>query len=404
MAEARSVVALVRCESYDPGVVDAAVRRAVDLIGGMAAFVRARESIVLKPNVLYGSPAERCVVTHPTIMAAVARLALAQGARVLYGDSSAIKPPAYNLKRAGLAAVGDQLGLEMADFVTPVPVHHESALIARNLVLAKGVLDADGVICLAKLKTHGLTRFTGAVKNLYGCVPGMTKGRYHAQYPEPRDFCKLLVDVAARVAPRLSVMDGVIAMEGAGPGSGTPRQLRVILASADPVALDSIACRIICLPPSCVPTFEYGEQAGLGNASAEKVTLTGDDIAQFVCRDFDVVRRPPISLGTGKVRRLVRDVVAPRPVIVPSRCVKCGRCVEACPVEPKAVNWRPAGTAHPPRYNYPECIRCFCCHEVCPEKAITVKTPLLGRMVPLFAFVSLVIANIKSRAASGRHE
>jgi len=395
-----ATVAVVRCASYEQPLVDAAVRRAADLLGGMGQFVRAGERIVLKPNVLYGAAPEKCITTHPSILTATARLALAQGATVTYGDSSAVLSPGHNLRRAGLSAAGEALGLRQADFETPVSVVHPKALLAHQLVLAKGALEADGLVSLAKLKTHNLTRLTGAVKNQYGCVPGMAKGRYHAQYPDVRDFCKLLVDITTRLRPRLYVMDAVMAMEGNGPGSGQPRNLGVILVSSDPVALDTVACRLVDMPPECVPTIALGEQAGLGTAQWENITLTGDPLDPLIDRQFDAVRLPPVPLGRGRVRRALKELLTPRPVIRAVRCVRCGRCVDVCPVSPKAVDWGAQGRQAPPVHSYSRCIRCFCCNEVCPEKAVDVVTPWLGRMLPPLAFLSLLATRIRNALAT----
>jgi uncharacterized protein (DUF362 family)/NAD-dependent dihydropyrimidine dehydrogenase PreA subunit len=403
MEPTKSRVAVVRCGSYERAEVEQAVRRGLGLLGGMDRFVRPGERIVVKPNVLYGAPPSRCVATHPEVFRAVAACAQKAGATVLYGDSSAVLPPALNLRTAGLSAVADELGLTMADFVTPVEVAYPGALIAHRLAIAKGVVEADGLISACKMKTHGLTRFTGAVKNQFGCVPGAHKGRYHAQYPSIDDFCKLLADVCAYVKPRLAVMDGVIAMEGNGPGSGTPRTMGVILLSDDMVALDCVACRLIDLPAEYVPTIAYGQQAGLGTAERERIELVGDAVEPLIQKTFDVPRRPPVRLERTGIRRVLRELLVPRPVIRHSRCVRCGRCIEVCPVEPKAVNWGSAGKSNPPRHQYSDCIRCFCCNEVCPEKAIDVVTPLVGRLAPWASFLSLLLGNLVVRMKGGRN-
>ncbi len=394
-----SRVAVVRCQTYERERVEEAVQRGMELLGGLAQCVRPAERIIVKPNVLYGAPPQRCVTTHPEVFRAVALAAQQAGCRVQYGDSSAVLPPALNLRTAGLTPVARELGIELADFVTPVEVAYRQALLAHRLSLAKGVVEADGLITVCKLKTHGLTRFTGAVKNQFGCVPGAHKGRCHAQYPAVEDFCRLLVDVCARVGPRLGVMDAVMAMEGNGPGSGTPRHLGVLLFSVDMVALDAVACRIIDLPARFVPTIAYGELAGLGTGDWGRIELVGDEVEPLVDRRFDVQRRPPVRLEREGVRGALRELLVPRPVIRAKRCVRCGRCVDVCPVEPKAVNWGAAGTSAPPEHCYRDCIRCFCCSEVCPQKAIDVVTPLLGRLAPWLTFVSLLITNfiIRSR-------
>jgi len=390
-------VAVVRCSSYDVDEVERAVRQGLELLGGMARFARRGEKIVLKPNVLYGSDPERCVVTHPAVFRAVARACLDHGIDTTYGDSSAVRSPASSLKRAGFTEIGEELGMAQADFQTPVPVSYPDGRITKRLVLAKGVTDADGLFSIAKCKTHGLTRFTGAVKNLYGCIPGTAKGQYHAQYPDAHDLCRFLVDLCGYIRPRLSIVDAVMAMEGNGPGSGTPRFVGALIMSADPVAADATACRIINLPTSCVPTLLHGEEAGLGTHQAERITYLGAPIDSLSVPDFDVVRRPPMHSSGGGLRRAIKDLTVARPVIDRARCIRCGRCVDICPVDPKAVGWGPCGKREPPRYRYGRCIRCFCCNEVCPAHAIRIHEPFLARFVPVLSFVSLLISNIRYR-------
>ena len=148
----------------------------------------------------------------------------------------------------------------------------------KKLIIANGVLDCDGLISLPKLKTHGLMRFTGAVKNQFGCIPGFLKGQYHVKLPDPYDFATMLVDINTLIKPRLYIMDGITAMEGNGPRSGKPKQLNVLLLSTDPIALDATACKIINLNPEFVPTSKLGEKAGLGTYHTENIEIVGEQI------------------------------------------------------------------------------------------------------------------------------
>jgi uncharacterized protein (DUF362 family)/Pyruvate/2-oxoacid:ferredoxin oxidoreductase delta subunit len=395
-------VAVIRCGSYEPDEIEQAVRRGIGLLGGIERFVRPGERIVLKPNVLYGSDPKRCVVTHPAVFRAVARLCVEHDIQASYGDSPAVRNPSSNLKRAGFTAVADELGLACADFSTPVAVDYPEGRITRRLVLSRGVLDADGVISVAKCKTHGLTRFTGAMKNLYGCIPGAAKGQYHAQYPDAHDLCRFLVDLCGFIRPRLSIIDAVMAMEGNGPGSGTPRFVGALVMSADPVAADAVACRIIDLPATCVPTLVHGQEAGLGTWQMDRINLLGDPVEPLVLTDFDVVRRPPIHTSGSGLRRAIKDLTVVRPVIDRARCIRCGRCIEVCPVDPKAVDWGPEGKSAPPRYRYARCIRCFCCNEVCPARAIRIHEPFLARFAPVLSFIALLMSQIRHRMDRNR--
>jgi ferredoxin len=190
----------------------------------------------------------------------------------------------------------------------------------------------------------------------------------------------MLVDLNTLVRPRLYIMDAVMAMEGNGPRSGNSRKLGVLLFSRDPVALDAVACKIIDLDPALVPTSAPGERAGLGTYHFEDIEIVGEKVEDYICRDFDVVRKPPVPAAGGRVSRFIKNHTAPRPVIDAALCTLCGTCVRHCPVTPKAVDWLDGDESRPPVHNYNRCIRCFCCQEMCPEGAISVKEPLLGKI------------------------
>ena len=175
-----------------------------------------------------------------------------------------------------------------------------------------------------------------------------------------------------------------MAMEGNGPRSGKPKQLSVLLLSADPIALDATACRIIDLQPEVVPTAKPGEKAGLGTYHFENIEIVGDHLESFIDKSFIINRLPPVSSTSGRVRTFIKNKITQRPVIVKEKCTHCGTCVKMCPVEPKAVDWYKGDKTRPPKHNYDRCIRCYCCQETCPEGAITITTPWLGRLLPRF--------------------
>jgi uncharacterized protein (DUF362 family) len=175
----RSKVALVRCETYDPDAVYQAVQRGLDLIGGTSGLVKAGERIVMKPNVLYGTNAEKGVSTYPSVFRAVGKLLQESGARVAYGDSPSFAGAEGHMKRCGLKQAADEMGIALADFDKGRTVSHKDSLLIKSFVIANGVLDSDGLVNLPKLKTHPLVRLTGAVKNQFGCVPGLLKSQYH---------------------------------------------------------------------------------------------------------------------------------------------------------------------------------------------------------------------------------
>jgi uncharacterized protein (DUF362 family)/Pyruvate/2-oxoacid:ferredoxin oxidoreductase delta subunit len=377
----KSRVALVRCSSYDEQTVAAAVQKGMELLGGMDQFIHPGEKILLKPNVLMGDSPEKLVSPHPVVFKAVAQLALTVTNNLSYGDSSGAGKPIAQMRKPGFAEVARSLNIPLADFENGREIHFKESPFTKHFTLANGVLDADGLISIAKFKTHQLTRITGAVKNQFGCVPGLLKAEFHIKLPNPLDFAKMLVCLNLYIRPRLFISDGITAMEGNGPRGGKPRQMNVLLFSADPVALDATMCRMIHLNPEYVPTMQPGRDWGLGTYLAEEIELVGDSLESFVNPSFDVVRAPVRPVTSSNVVPFFRNLVSPRPVIDLSLCNRCGTCVKHCPAQPKAVDWHTGDKSKSPSYKYERCIRCFCCQELCPELAISVKTPLIGRLL-----------------------
>ena len=378
----RATVAIVRCADYSLEAVLGAVRRGVGMLGGAGRFARAGEQVLLKPNMLAPDRPERCVTTHPSVLRAVGQVFQETGAQVVFGDSPGLMRQSTVARRTGLLEAAQAQGIPMVDFSAGRTVSYPEGVQNKQFRVAEAALDAAAIVSLSKLKTHGLTRLTGAVKNIFGCVPGLLKAEFHVRLSDPEPFARMLVDLAGLLRPRLHVMDAVMAMEGNGPRGGTPKRVGLLLLSADPVALDATAARIIGVAPESVPTTRFGEAAGLGVARAEGIEIMGEPLASVKVDRFEVNARRPRALPREGLRRLVRDWVVPRPVIVEARCTRCGECIKVCPTEPKSVEWRDGDRSRPPRHRYATCIRCYCCQELCPEGAIVIQTPWLGKLLP----------------------
>jgi uncharacterized protein (DUF362 family)/NAD-dependent dihydropyrimidine dehydrogenase PreA subunit len=376
----KSKVALVKCTTYDKNEVIKAVRTGIDLLGGIFTFVKPGDKVVLKPNVLIGTSPDNGVTTNTAVFRSAVVLLKEAGAVVSYGDSPAFGKCEGNMKRAGLKSIGDEMNLKLADFDSGREISHRNAILIKKFIIANGVLDSDGIVSLPRFKTHGFMRFTGAVKNQFGCVPGLLKSQYHVKLPDPYDFAKMLVDLNTLIKPRLYILDGITAMEGNGPRSGKPKQLNVILLSHDPIALDATACRIVNLNPELVPTNQAGESAGLGTYQSENIEILGGTIDSFIDHEFEIDRTAPVHTSGGRFGAFLKNRITSKPVIDKTRCNLCGVCVKMCPVHPKAINWYECDDSLPPKHNYNLCIRCFCCQETCPTGAISIETPLLGRL------------------------
>ena len=386
--QGKHLVALVPLESYDQQATDDAVRTAVALLGGIERFVRPEERILLKPNLLSRAVPQRAITTHPAVFRAVARLMREAGYEHLsYGDSPG-NPTTSSAKAAeesGITAAAAEFGIPMADFEHGTTVQCPNGRVSRSFSICNGVLEADALINLPKMKTHALERITGAVKNLYGCIWSINKAAGHAKYPTSESFADMLCDLHAATKARLHIMDGVTAMEGNGPASGTPTQMNVILASGDPVALDSVFASLVMLNPADVPTCVSGETAGIGVMQPEQIIVATPEGEMSVEEAAKRWGNPDFDVFRGKLKKSIIAKFAPtlpmlqeRPRVDRRLCIGCGVCEESCPVETKAVH---AGKGRKAKYDYRKCIRCYCCQEMCPAKAITVHRPLLGRIL-----------------------
>jgi uncharacterized protein (DUF362 family)/Pyruvate/2-oxoacid:ferredoxin oxidoreductase delta subunit len=383
MKKMKSVVSLVRCVSYEEERVFAAVQKGIDLLGGVHRFFKTGEMLLIKPNVLFGENPKKCISPHPAVFSATCRLFLEAGCRLTYGDSSGFGSVKGNMKRAGLLDVARKLGIPMADFSHGREVVFEDSPFIKKFTIAEGAFTCDSIVSLCKIKTHGLVRMTGAVKNQFGCIPGLLKSQYHVKLQNPFDFARMLVSLNLLLRPRLFIMDGIMAMEGNGPRGGEPARMNVLLFSADPVALDTVMCRLIDLDPEYVPTNTFGREFGLGTCKEDEIEIKGDPISCCRNKHFRVIRRPVKDISTSGFPPILRNAFTPRPVIDNTRCTKCGTCVSLCPVKPKALSWKDETHQKSPVYDYNRCIRCYCCQEICPEKAVSIKRPLLSRFFGL---------------------
>jgi len=376
----KPIVALVRCESYEPVELERVVQRGLDLLGGAQAFFAPGETLLIKPNVLIGDPPDKHTTSHHAVFSAAGRVFQGAGASLTYGDSPAFGPPIASMLTCGMAGAADALGIPLADFVHGETVPFPEGQLIKQFPIAKGVLAADGVIDLAKFKTHALTRLTGAVKNLFGCIPGLVKSEHHATVKDMYQFGRMLFDLATLVNPRLCITDAVIGMEGNGPRNGTPRKVGLLIFSTDPTANDAVMARLMNLDPLLVPTLIAAEERLPG--TLQNYTMVGDPIDEFIVQDYKVNRSPDsVRLNHGIFEKFMYKYTSPRPVIDPDMCTTCGTCVTMCPVEPKALSFAPRRRGYPPVYDYDRCIRCYCCQETCPYEAITVKVPFLGRLL-----------------------
>lgn len=365
-------VSVVKTLNYEPAEVEKGVRAAVDLAGGMAAFVKPGQIVLVKPNMLESGHRGFLVTTHPEVVRAVIRLVKEAGGVPLVGDSPAFESTQKVAEKTGLAAVCREEGARLVSFDETCHVPYGKGKMAQGFSLAKACVDADVIISVAKMKTHSLTGVTGAVKNLFGAVVGAEKAQYHLRMQKHADFAAWLVDLAECLRPALSIIDGVRAMEGQGPRNGAAYEAGVVLAGANPFAVDAAMSRLMGFTGAKLPVELEAAQRGL--ADVENLELVGDG------RELAFNFAPPHTyeklddvVPSWLVAAARRELTA-WPVVDNARCVRCGRCIAHCP--PKAMAMQDGNVV----VERSRCIRCYCCQELCPADAVQLKQGRLLRL------------------------
>lgn len=372
-------VAIVRCARYDEAEVARAVEEAVESIGGIRRFVAKGEKILLKPNLLSPEPPEKAVTTHPEMVRAMIRLVRSAGGTPIIGDTPAGRTSERILRTlaetTGMMKVCREEGAEFVLLLDSTRFPYQEGTVARSFELAAVLRDVDGVISLPKLKTHTFTMYTGAVKNLFGLVPGLKKAEYHLRMQDPRAFSEMLVDLAEFVRPRLTVMDAVVGMHGDGPSGGEPIELGLVFASENPHALDAVALDTIGAQEHAVWTVERAKQLGLIPKEPPFARVVGSGVGEsFRPKGF---RMPAGGAGGWfalLLSRVAGEAVVRKPQFLANTCILCGACIASCPA--KALS---KGEKRP-RIDRSLCIRCYCCQEVCTHKAVRL------RRMPLRSF------------------
>jgi uncharacterized protein (DUF362 family)/Pyruvate/2-oxoacid:ferredoxin oxidoreductase delta subunit len=361
-----SSVSIVRCAEYDRNLIFAAVKQAVDLLGGMRTFVKPGERVLIKPNLLKGKAPEAAVTTHPEIVRAVIRLVREAGGEPMVGDSPGMGELRKVSEKAGILAVVNEEGATLVELDEAVQVRNQGRF--QRFEIARAAYEADAIINLPKLKTHGMTTITGAVKNLFGCVPGKRKVQWHFNTGVNHElFATMLNELCALLKPRLTIMDAVIGMEGNGPGSGEPRQIGVVIAGQDPVAVDVVSSSVLGVSLEKLPLIRAAAAAGYGETQPDRITILGESIANVAIKEFRLPPQEHLEWRLPEWTRLVlKDALTTKPVIDNRSCIQCGICQGHCPQG--AIENRGGELV----IRYRDCIRCFCCQEFCPQGAITV--------------------------------
>lgn len=369
--------------SYDRETVQAAVDRHFDLLD-LDRLIPREGKITVKPNLLMKRRPEDGTTTHPSLVEAVIRrVQKVSNAQITIADS-----PGGPFTRAALEGIYKASGMEEVARRTGAVLNYDTGSthvpnpegeLCKAFDLINPIAGADFIISICKLKSHCMTGLSGGVKNLFGCIPGLTKPEFHWRYPQERDFCGMLLDLCGTVKPGITFVDAVVSMEGDGPSSGDLRQTDMTLCATNPYELDLVLTKVIGRQPEDIPLVDCARERGLCPSSADGVELCGDPLRTFAdfrmprSRTVDFVSSIPKPLR-GICEPIIRRYLTPRPKVLTNKCVGCGKCAESCPAHTIAIVDRKACI------DRSKCIRCYCCHEMCPIHAIQVKRSRLLKL------------------------
>jgi uncharacterized protein (DUF362 family)/NAD-dependent dihydropyrimidine dehydrogenase PreA subunit len=341
------------------------VRPAIDRVFELLPVELRGKKVLIKPNVLRLSEAKEGIVIHPSVLRAIVEKVETMGpASIVVGDNP------------GLFSYGaNEESFTKSGLMEASKGHYQNiGTNSRKLVfnpefmpfvsVSQAVLDADIVISVPKFKTHGLTVLTGAIKNSYGFLPGAQKAKLHKAAGSPRRFHEMIIDVFMLRVPDLFIVDAIVGMQGNGPASPDLRDIGLILASNNAVAMDAIMAVMMGCDPGRLRFLQKAKEAGLGDFDLTTHEIIGK------LKQLPDFKLPALGgeaiLQNERVQTLMHTRTLLRPHADPEWCTGCGSCIEQCPASALAL------CSNVPQVDPNKCIACFCCQEICPEKAITL--------------------------------
>jgi uncharacterized protein (DUF362 family)/NAD-dependent dihydropyrimidine dehydrogenase PreA subunit len=360
-----SDVLILNCPNYNQENVDKAI---AEVFKNIRIGIKPHSKILIKPNILMAKKPEYACSTHPAMIEAVCKILAKHNCEIIIGESSGWNTK-LGFEVSGIKAVAEKYKAKIVVFENDKIVDKNiDGVVLKELKITSFIDDVDYIINMPKMKTHGLMKITGAVKNCYGFIPGFQKALYHTKGKDDVTFGELLIDIYLQCKDKIviNIMDAIVGMEGEGPGNGDPKNTGLVIASVDAIALDVIQSSIMGFDPLKIQTINAAVKRKL--IGMDNIRIIGD----YKDSSIPILNYTPPGANKGikSFIKTAKSYIIKTPVLIPEvdkdKCIKCSICAKLCPVQ--CITLQPY-----PTFDRSICIKCYCCHEHCPQGAIFLK-------------------------------
>jgi uncharacterized protein (DUF362 family)/ferredoxin len=382
-------VSVVESHEYDYRVMQKNIRNLLECLpNSLPSLVKRGDRVLVKPHLRHGSvrdPATR-LVSHPIFIQCIVEALIDIGAHVVIGDEGSSTVSAYNARHSqhNLSTLIEKNAIELVNFrVAGASIVRSGLIYPRNYWITNAALNTDFIINCGNAQPHPQFIFSGAVKNMFNVLVGDIQNRLHVIFRNPKNLARIVASVCKIVRPGLSLLD--MTTVNVPVPKTIPFPVGLVLASEDPVALDTVAIKIIGYEGRRIWTSYYGHQIGLGCASFKDITVNGSDIGSNHSRNipFPIAHQKSQEGAYEKITRLINaTVLHPHPIIVTERCTGCGDCQLMCPTDAiKSV------AKNKYIIQSEKCIHCGCCNNSCEHSAVEFQHNFVSKMIRNFLSV-----------------
>lgn len=364
-------VAVLKCERYDD-LVFQNISELLDMLPSNKDLFKPDMNVLLKPNIISDASPENAATTHPVIIDAVCKYLSKFNVQLAIGESSGPISAEFTdiaFEKSGIKQIAQKYGAEFVNFDRDkrTIIKNPKAVKMKQIICSERLAQMDVIINICKLKTHTLMGYSGAVKNMFGIIPGKRKIFAHLIGKDTYTFSNILLDIYSSIKPQLNIMDAIIGMEGLGPTRGKIKKTGLLMASVDGIALDYVATNIIGYVPEKLDFIKLAKERKLLPANIRTIGSCNEKIYY----------EKPVTYGYADINPSAAEEQKQKfmPVLDQNSCCQCGKCVNFCPS--KCIY---LGNDKYPHYKIEQCIKCYCCHELCPSNAIIIKDILYSEI------------------------